>query len=217
MIANRMPLNQAWLCKVKLDVLFMQLPPQSPWSPYVLFRGDEKPGWGVLFHHLSYFTLLVPSGSCSLSFFSHGWLIAQLLSHSLCSFTKSPLSFNSPPLCLLRFFWVTRSKDAPLVEPSLWYSLLKNNRCSRAWRGQVVWWAMCLNLPVAGISPLCPQTSNMLPLPHPSLSLSKPTHPVCACPTIYMYHCTCSTTATCYSNLKVQSPLLPIGCIFWGL
>lgn len=157
------------------------------------YSRDEKPGWGVLFHHLSYFTLPVPSGSCSLSFFSHGWLIAQLLSHSLCSFAKSPLSLNSPPLCLLRFSWVTRSKDAPLVRPALRHSLLKNNRCSRAWRGQVVWLATCPILPVTGISLLCLQTSNMLPLPHPSLSLSKLTHPVCACPTMHTCHCTCST------------------------
>lgn len=176
------------------------------------FKGMRGPGWGVLFHRLSFFTLLVPCGSCSVSFFSHGWLIAYPPS-SLRLPMQSPCSaLNSPPLsvslCLLRFSWVTESERHPSPHLSFppWPTPPSPpgpppSLCaSRSWKttgaagppegglsgGQRVQTFQSLLTVIS--PPLRLQIANLSP------NLSKPCQPTC--PFLHLYLCTCSTSAT---------------------
>lgn len=148
----------------------MQLPPQSPWSPYVHFQGDSRLHWGVLFHHLSYFTSLVPCRGCSVSPFSHGWLIAYtpLLPYLSCKVhAQLELSLSVPAQILL-------SHRTPLslpLPPTLTRLAPEKQQVqqgpaeggpSGGKRGQVIP-PFCTI-----ITPLCLQTCRLSSLPHPS-------------------------------------------------
>lgn len=170
--------NQVWLCKVKHDVLFMQLCPQSPRSPYVHFQGYARLCWGVLFHHLSYFTLLVPCRRCSVSTFSCGWLTAHtplslfaksLLSSNTLPLSESPESLDTPlPASLSQ-------SDSPRAPPQC-IQLLKNNRCSRVYRGRAVWWEQCPNRLLTVIRPPLPANVQLVTPADPSPYLWTPSH-----------------------------------------
>lgn len=95
-----------------------------------------------------------PSGSCSASFFSHGWLIAQLpspfsaLVQSPCSASALSLSSPHPPVCL--------APKKQQVHQGTEKAGLSGGQPVRAFQS-------LLHV----IPPLCLQTSNLSPLPYP--------------------------------------------------
>lgn len=56
--------SQLWHARSNLKCCLCNCLPKVLGYCMLSFKGTKGPSWGVLFHHFSYFTPLVPSGSC---------------------------------------------------------------------------------------------------------------------------------------------------------
>lgn len=210
----------------------MQLPTQSPLSPYVHFQGYARLCWGLLFHRLSYFTAPVPCRRCSVSTFSRGWLttpslLLLLLPRRRAATLRLPwqkFSFNSPHRSApshknLLSHWTPLSSPRLSLPPSpcptrphappRCVQLLKNNRCSRVCRGRAVWWELCPSwlqtvIGAPGLTPTDPSPHLRTPAPRCLPSGSLCTCAICGRSSLLQF----KPSLECPSHWPVQFQLI---------